>query len=109
MTNRPWPDPDDEARGDGRVVRPRVDPFGRWARWPGRWGETEAGLVPGESSSPRGPAFQDDGPWSDPAGFHARARACASGAPPHPWPVYAAAALAVVAVGTGAVTVFRRR
>jgi hypothetical protein len=94
---RPWPDPTDEARGDGRVVRPRVDPIGAWARWPGRWGETEArAFIPAEAPSPRGPAFQDEGPWRDPAGFHARARACASGAPGHPWPAHAVAlALAV--------------
>lgn len=107
--DRPWPDPNDEARGDGRVVRPRVEPFGAWARWPGRWGTTEAGLIPGEAPSPRGPAFQAQGPWGDPAAFHARARACASGAPPHPWPVYAVVALAVIGVTLGVLSVVRTR
>jgi hypothetical protein len=37
-------------------------------RWPGRWGRTRAGAFPGESS-PRGPAFQDEGPWRDPDGY----------------------------------------
>ena len=84
-------------------------PFGAWARWPGRWGETDAGLVPGEAPSPRGPAFQPDGPFGDPAAFHARARACGSGAPPHPWPVYAIAAAAVIGVLLGALSAFRTR
>jgi hypothetical protein len=82
---RPWPDPDDFADGRGRAVRPRVEPFGAWVRWPGRWGRAEGrSWIPGEQSSPRGPAFQPDGPWRDPAAFHARARACGTGAPPHP-------------------------
>ncbi len=96
---RPWPDPDDFADGRGREVRPEVRPFGAWARWPGRWGGAEAAkLVPGEQSSPRGPAFQPDGPWDDPAAFHARARACGSGAPPHP-PGVRVGAAAVLVVG----------
>jgi hypothetical protein len=107
-TDRPWPDPNDEARGDGRVVRPRVEPFGAWARWPGRWGTTEAGLVPGEAPSPRGPAFQPEGPFGDPAAFHARARACGSGAPLHPWPVYVMAALAVIGIAIVGLRMVRR-
>jgi hypothetical protein len=107
-TDRPWPDPNDEARGDGRVVRPRVEPFGAWARWPGRWGTTEAGLVPGEAPSPRGPAFQPEGPFGDPAAFHARARACGSGAPLHPWPVYVVAALAVIGIAIVGLRMVRR-
>ena len=107
--DRPWPDPNDETRADGRVVRPQVRPFGAWARWPGRWGETRAGIVPGESSSPRGPAFQPDGPYADPAGFHARARACGSGAPPHPWPVFAAAGAFALALLALLLRLVRRR
>lgn len=98
---RPWPDPDDEARGDGRVVRPRVRPFGRWAAWPGRWGRSVASFVPGEQTSPRGPAFQPRGPWPDPAAFHARARRCGSGAPG--WPPLAYAGVGAVVVLLGAV------
>jgi MYXO-CTERM domain-containing protein len=106
---RPWPDPDDEARGDGRVVRPRVAPFGRWVAYRGRWGRTRASRVPAESPSPRGPAFQDEGPWRDPAGYHAAARACGSGAPPHPWPVYAGGAAALLLVGAAGILARRRR
>lgn len=95
---RPWPDPDDFADGRGRAVRPRIEPFGAWARWPGRWGRSDASWVPGEQSSPRGPAFQDDGPWRDPSAFHARARPCGAGAPPHPLGVRIAAWLAVIGI-----------
>jgi hypothetical protein len=102
---RPFPDPDDEAPGDGRVVRPEVRAFGRWAAWPGRWGRTEDSWIPAESPSPRGPVFQD--PWGDPSGFHARARACGSGAPPHPRPVYAAVAGLLLLVGAAALLKFR--
>jgi len=79
-------------------VRPQVRPFGAWVRWPGRWGRSRASWVPGEQSSPRGPAFQEDGPWRDPAAFHARARACGSGAPPHPLGVRAAGWLALIGI-----------
>ena len=86
--DRPWPDPNDEAGADGRQVRPEVRPFGAWVRWPGRWGRAKARWWnPSEQSSPRGPAFQDrkaPTAWADPAGFHAGARLCGSGAPPHP-------------------------
>lgn len=105
---RPWPDPDDEARGDGRVVTPEVRPFGPWVRWPGRWGRTRAGWVPAESDSPRGPAFQDTLAWRDPAGYAAAARPCSAGAPPLPWPVYAGAAATAVLLLSGAVLARRR-
>ena len=105
--DRPFPDPDDEATGDGRVVRPRVEAFGRWAGWPGRWGRTEDSWVPAESPSPRGPAFQ--APWRDPSGFHARARECGSGAPPHPWPVYAGVGGVLITLGALGALKIRRR
>jgi hypothetical protein len=95
---RPWPDPDDFADGRGRVVRPEVRPFGPWVRWPGHWGRAQASFVPGEQTSPRGPAFQEDGPWRDPAAFHARARACGSGAPPHPVGVRLGGGLALIGI-----------
>ena len=102
---RPWPDPDDEARGDGRVVRPQVRRFGDWVRWPGRWGRADpAWWNPAESPSPQGPAFQEEGGWDDPAAWHASARDCADSAPPHPWFVYAGAGLALV---LAAAAVFR--
>lgn len=105
---RPWPDPDDEARGDGRVVRPEIRAFGRWAAWPGRWGCAEpAWWNPAESPSPRGPAFQD--PWRDPGAWHAAARPCAEGAPPHPWPVRAGAGIGGLAALMVVFAVLRRR
>jgi hypothetical protein len=76
VRDRLWPDPNDEADGRGPVVIPRVEPLGAWARWPGRWGDARAGWVPGEESSPRGPAFQPDGRWDDPDGWARRARPC---------------------------------
>lgn len=81
---RPWPDPDDEARGDG----PRTDPRllrldGQpWLRWAGRWGGSSASpVIPIEATSPVGPAFQDADQDSAPTAFHDGARPCGSGAP----------------------------
>jgi hypothetical protein len=109
--DRPFPDPNDEADGRGRRVRPPVvaiDDGTAWTRWPGRWGASEAGIVPGEQSSPRGPAFQDGDPWRRPAAFHeARARPCGSGPPGRPWQAPALAALAAAAAL--AATLIRRR
>ena len=83
--DRQWPDPDDEADGRGRRVRPPVEPMGAWTGWPGRWGDSEAGLFPLEHPSPRGPAFQERRPWQRPSAFHAdHARACGS-EPPRRW------------------------
>jgi Vacuolar protein sorting-associated protein 62 len=76
VRDRMWPDPNDEADGRGAVVTPEVEPLGAWARWPGRWGGARAGWVPGEESSPRGPAFQPQGRWTDPDGWARRARPC---------------------------------
>jgi hypothetical protein len=81
VRDRMWPDPNDEARGGGRVVRPRVVRVSAespaWMRWPGRWGGARARWwVPGEQSSPHGPAFQPDGRWSDPEGWANAARDC---------------------------------
>jgi hypothetical protein len=47
-----------------------------WIRWPGRWGATRAGRLPGEQSSPRGPAFAPAGAWGDPAAWAAAAGSC---------------------------------
>jgi hypothetical protein len=89
--DRPFPDPTDEARGDGRSVTPEIRQLGRWVVWPGRWGRADAGIVPGENSSPRGPAFQPA--WDDPAAYHREARTCGSGAPPLHWTIYVGAGL----------------
>jgi hypothetical protein len=79
VRDRMWPDPNDEADGHGRVVRPRIVPVTAtapaWMRWPGRWGGARARWwVPGEQDSPRGPAFQPNR-WDDPQDWAGNARA----------------------------------
>ncbi len=79
--DRTWPDPNDEANGAGVVVRPRLvhvtASSPRWMRWPHRWGGADARWwVPGEQDSPRGPAFQAQGRWSDPDAWAQAARSC---------------------------------
>jgi hypothetical protein len=94
---RPFPDPDDEARGDGARVRPPVERVSRrsppWMTYAGRWGRSEEGFVPGEHASPPGPAFQPER-WDDPAALAASARPCGAGAPGRwwQWPLVLAAA-----------------
>jgi hypothetical protein len=87
--DRPWPDPNDEAHGDGGEVRPPVTVINNghpaWVDYSGRWGDSEAGWVPGEQSSPRGPRFTDRDVWAHPAAFADAARECGSGAPGRPW------------------------
>jgi hypothetical protein len=87
---RPFPDPDDEAGGDGREVRPEMiqisDDSPAWVAYDGPWGRTEAGFVPGEESSPVGPRFQPNDAWERPASFDRDVgRECASGAPGRWW------------------------
>jgi hypothetical protein len=101
VADRPFPDPNDEADGEGRAIRPPVTAIDertpRWMAWPGRWGDARAGFVPGEESSPRGPAFQPER-WLDPGRFHAEhARACGSGPPGRTWQTVLTAALAALA------------
>ena len=78
VRDRTWPDPNDEADGRGTRVRPRLVRISEdappWMRYPGPWGATSAGWVPGEMSSPRGPAFQPER-W-DAAGWAAAAQPC---------------------------------
>ena len=80
VRDRTWPDPNDEADGRGVVQRPRVVEVSErapaWMRFRGRWGAARAGWFPPEQSSPRGPAFQPQGRWSDPAAWAAAARGC---------------------------------
>ena len=80
LRDRTFPDPNDEADGRGRRVRPRLVRVSAespaWMRYDGRWGATRAGWFPGGMSSPRGPAFQPQGRWSDPDGWAAAARPC---------------------------------
>jgi hypothetical protein len=80
VRDRTWPDPNDHADGEGRRLRPRLvrvtAASPAWMRYRGRWGGSRAGWVPGEMDSPRGPAFQPHGRWSDPAAWAAAARPC---------------------------------
>ncbi|MBW3652102.1 MAG: hypothetical protein KY433_00640 [Actinobacteria bacterium] len=101
--DRPWPDPDDEVRGDGLRVRPRVSVITHdrpaWVLSRRPWGSSRAAWWnPFEKSSPSGPRFQDDGRWSAPAAWHAGARSCAAGPPGYPWWAFAAIA-ALAALG----------
>ena len=83
VRDRFWPDPNDEADGDGATVRPPLvwitSRSPEWMRFAGPWGGARAGWVPGEEDSPRGPAFQPQGRWSDPSGWARAARACTRG------------------------------
>jgi len=80
VRDRTWPDPNDEADGRGLRVRPRLVRITAasppWMRYSGRWGASRAGWVPGEMSSPRGPAWQPQGRWSKPDAWAAGARPC---------------------------------
>lgn len=108
---RPWPDPDDEARDGGAVLRPPVRRVAAerppWMAYRGRWGGARAGLVPGEQSSPRGPARQPES-W-DAARVEARARPCGAGAPGRPAQVAAEIVAALAVVAAVGVTAMRRR
>ena len=80
MRDRTWPEPNDEADGAGLRVRPRLVRIAAahppWMGYAGRWGGARAGWVPGETDSPRGPAFQPQGRWSDPDAWARAARPC---------------------------------
>ena len=80
LRDRTWPDPNDETDGRGFRARPRLVRIAEerppWMRYRGRWGGTRAGWVPGEMSSPAGPAAQPQGRWTDPAAWAAAARPC---------------------------------
>jgi hypothetical protein len=105
--DRPWPDPNDESDGRGRVLRPEVERISRtspaWMSSPGRFGDSRASFVPGEQSSPRGPAFQPE--WSHPAAFERSARACTASPPGRPGQLAAEVGL----VGLVAVALLARR
>jgi hypothetical protein len=99
--DRPFPDPNDEADGAGREVRPPVvSGDGEWSEFDGRWGASRAGFVPGEQSSPVGPPFQSSGVWERPASYAAGARSCGSDPPGRWWAlpalVFVLAAIAVL-------------
>jgi hypothetical protein len=81
LRDRTFPDPNDEADGRGVRLRPPVVAVTadspEWMRFRGRWGGARKSLIPGESDSPRGPAFQGVR-WDDPAAFAGSARTCAA-------------------------------
>jgi hypothetical protein len=110
--DRPFPDPNDEADGQGRRVRPKLtrvsDSRPAWVAYDGRWGSSRAGPIPGEQSSPFGPRFQPSGAWVAPAQFHAdRAVECGSGPPGRWWTLPVAAGI-LLAIGVGALALRRR-
>ena len=78
VRDRMFPDPNDEADGRGARVRPRVvaitEDSPPWMRRRSRWGGARA-RFPGESDSPRGPAFQGVR-WDDPDAFARSASPC---------------------------------
>lgn len=81
VRDRTWPDPNDEADGRGLIVRPLLmritEDSPRWMRWEGRWGAARAHWwMPAEQDSPRGPAFQEQGRWSDPDRWAREAHSC---------------------------------
>jgi len=84
--DRPIGDPTDEADGRGRRVRPELRTITAssptWMRRTEPWGSARAGWIPGEQSSPLGPAFQGV-KWEDPSALDRSARECGSGPPPH--------------------------
>jgi MYXO-CTERM domain-containing protein len=110
--DRPWPDPNDEAAGSGREVRPALEQIGdsspAWVADPRPWGSSTAGIVPGEQSSPPGPRFQSDGRWDDPGSYEKAARPCGSAPPGRPWQTPSLIGVGVVLLG-GAVLWRRRR
>ena len=81
-----------------------------WVAYRGRWGDSEAGIVPGEQSSPRGPRFQDDGRWDRPGTYHReQAIACAAAPPRRTWQTVLTLAVGVLLAGGAAAAVARRR
>ena len=112
--DRPWPDPNDVADGEGLEVRPDVDEIAdehpAWVQRAQPWGGSVAGWFPGEQSSPLGPFFKADDRWHDPAAFEAAARDCGEPPPGRPWqaPVTVAFAL-ILLMGAGLLIRRRRR
>lgn len=68
----------DHNDGEGGFATPAVERIGdadpSWVGWPGRWGGTTPGILPGEATSPSGPAQHSQ--WSDPAGFAEEVAEC---------------------------------
>ncbi|HEX9967014.1 MAG TPA: hypothetical protein VGB06_03610 [Solirubrobacterales bacterium] len=62
----------DHAYGDGPEELLPVEPAGRWAKWPGRWGSSEHVIANRLGNGPPGPGRQAK--WDHPAAFQAGAR-----------------------------------
>jgi hypothetical protein len=108
--DRPFPDPNDEARGGRSGVIADVqrisDGGPAWVHLDARWGGSGGGIVPGEQPSPRGPAFSGER-WVRPAEAHAAARGCFT-APSGAWWVVPALIGACVVAGCFALVRWRR-
>jgi hypothetical protein len=68
----------DNPDGQGAGVLPRIEPFGDWVEWPGRWGSSPGILARWTGGrlggrSPASPAHQHRR-WKHPARWHRRAR-----------------------------------
>ena len=111
--DRPWPDPNDEAGGDGAEVEPELVEIHEhrpaWVADPMPWGDSEEGWFPGEQGSPPGPAFQEDDRWDQPAAYEAAARACGEPPPGGDWQAPAVVGLVLAGIGFTAIVVWRRR
>lgn len=71
------PGSEDVADGEGVVVEPTIETIVSgegWPLWPGRWGGTTAGVIPGEANSPRGPA--EHGEWGEPGAWAGQLDEC---------------------------------
>jgi hypothetical protein len=67
----PYPIGIDHPYGDGPEVLAPVVPFGAWAEWPGRWGNSERVIAYRIGNGPPSPSCQLP-KWDRPALFHAR-------------------------------------
>jgi hypothetical protein len=68
----PYPVGIDHPYGDGPEALPGIEPFGDWAHWPGRWGNTERVIARKIGNGPPSPARQSK--WTSPAAFQAKMR-----------------------------------
>jgi hypothetical protein len=69
----PYPIGIDHPYGDGPEVLAPVVPFGAWAEWPGRWGNSERVIARRIGNGPPSPSRQLP-KWDRPALFHARVK-----------------------------------
>jgi hypothetical protein len=69
----PYPIGIDHPYGDGPTQSPPTEPLGPWAKWPGRWGNSERVIARRIGNGPPSPAHQGL-KWDDPSAFHAKMR-----------------------------------